>query len=169
LHFKGISSSIKPITTTQYNKMFKYAVVIFAAIACVAAKPHLIGAPLAYAAPAAVVAAPAPVVTATSSQVVARTYNGIAHAPIVAPVAPVPRVLAPVAPVARVVAPAPVAPVARVVAPAPVAAPLAYSSPFVARYATAAYATPFAARLAAPFGYTAPLAYSTPYASAYAW
>ncbi|XP_065359318.1 uncharacterized protein LOC135953368 isoform X3 [Calliphora vicina] len=67
--------------------MFKFAVVIFAVIACAAAKPGLIGAPLAYAAPAAVVAAPAGVVTATSSQFIARNHNGIATAPIVAPVA----------------------------------------------------------------------------------
>ncbi|XP_065359708.1 cuticle protein 38-like isoform X2 [Calliphora vicina] len=67
--------------------MFKFAVVIFAVIACAAAKPGFLGAPLAYAAPAAVVAAPAGVVTATSSQVIERNYNGIATAPIVANVA----------------------------------------------------------------------------------
>ncbi|XP_061387507.1 uncharacterized protein LOC133322537 [Musca vetustissima] len=67
--------------------MFKFAVVIFAIIACAAAKPGLVT-PLAYTAPAAVVAAaPAPVVTATSSQFVARNHNGIVSAPIVAPVA----------------------------------------------------------------------------------
>ncbi|XP_065360449.1 cuticle protein 19.8-like isoform X1 [Calliphora vicina] len=142
--------------------MFKYAVVILAVIACAAAKPGLIGAPLAYRA-APFVAAPAPVITATSSQVVARTYNGIAHAPIVAPVAPVARVVAPVAPVARVVAPAHVAHVA-----APFAA--AYSAPVVARYATAAYAHPFAARYTAPLAYSAPLAYPhAAYATSYAW
>ncbi|KAH8373384.1 hypothetical protein KR009_005023, partial [Drosophila setifemur] len=69
------------------------AVVILALVAVAAAKPGLLGAPLAYTAPlgytvpAAVVAAPAPVVTATSSQVIARNYNGIAAAPVIAPVA----------------------------------------------------------------------------------
>uniref|UniRef100_A0A6P4FFL8 Uncharacterized protein LOC108051572 n=2 Tax=Drosophila rhopaloa TaxID=1041015 RepID=A0A6P4FFL8_DRORH len=98
--------------------MFKSAVVIFAIVACVAAKPGLLGAPLAYTSPLAytaplaysapVVAAPAPVVTATSSQVIARNYNGIAAAPVIAPVA---------------------APVVAKYAAAPLAAPLAYSSP----------------------------------------
>ncbi|XP_065720274.2 cuticle protein 70, isoforms A and B-like [Drosophila suzukii] len=87
--------------------MFKSAVVILAIIACVAAKPGLLGAPLAYTAPLAY-AAPAPVVTATSSQVIARNYNGIAAAPVIAPVA---------------------APVVAKYAAAPLAAPLAYSSP----------------------------------------
>jgi len=63
------------------------AVVILAIVACVAAKPGLLGAPLAYTAPLAysaplAYAAPAPVVTATSSQVIARNYNGIAVAPV---------------------------------------------------------------------------------------
>ncbi|XP_065360829.1 larval/pupal cuticle protein H1C-like [Calliphora vicina] len=113
--------------------MFKYAIVIFAVIACAAAKPGLIGAPLAYTAPAAVVAAPAGVVTATSSQFVARNHNGIATAPIVAPVA---------APVAAYTA--------------PIAA--AYTAPVVAKYA-AAYSTPLA--YSAPLTYAAtPLAYA---------
>ncbi|XP_034480918.1 uncharacterized protein LOC117786680 [Drosophila innubila] len=99
--------------------MFKFAAVIFAIIACVAAKPGLLlGQTLAYsapvvAAPAAVVAAPAPYVTATSSQVIARNYNGIASAPVIAPVA---------------------APVIAKYAAAPLAAPLAYhaySSQFI--------------------------------------
>ncbi|XP_013108900.2 cuticle protein 70, isoforms A and B-like [Stomoxys calcitrans] len=98
--------------------MFKFAFVIFAVIACAAAKPGLIGAPLAYTAPAAVVAAaPAPFVTATSSQVIARNYNGIATAPVVAPVA------APL--VAKTIA----APVAAYTAPLTYNAPLAYSAP----------------------------------------
>ncbi|XP_037815421.1 uncharacterized protein LOC119606108 [Lucilia sericata] len=67
--------------------MFKFVFVIFAFIACAAAQPGLLSAPLAYTAPAAVVAAPAGVVTATSSQFVARNHNGIATAPVVAPVA----------------------------------------------------------------------------------
>ncbi|XP_020816516.1 cuticle protein 70, isoforms A and B-like [Drosophila serrata] len=108
--------------------MFKSAVVVLALVACAAAKPGFLGAPLAYtaplayssplayAAPAAVVAAPAPVVTATSSQVIARNYNGIAAAPVIAPVA---------TPLAAPVA----APVIAKYAAAPLAAPLAYTSP----------------------------------------
>nr|XP_043069894.1 cyclin-dependent kinase inhibitor 1C [Drosophila bipectinata] len=122
--------------------MFKYAVVICALIACVAGKPGLLHAPL------AAIPAPAPVVTAASSQVVARTFNGIAAAPIVAPVpvAPVP------APILRTVAPVPVAPapVLRTLAAplaAPIAAPLA--APLAPRFA-APFAAPLAAPLAAP-------------------
>ncbi|XP_037933214.1 cuticle protein 16.5-like [Teleopsis dalmanni] len=116
--------------------MFKFVVVIFAVIACVAAKPGLLSAPLAYTVPAAVVAAPAPFVTATSSQVVARNFNGIAAAPIVA-----------AAPVVKAVAP--------VAAPLAYASPLAYSAPL----ARAAYA-------AAPLTYSSPLAYSAPLSAA---
>ncbi|XP_026848578.1 calphotin [Drosophila persimilis] len=101
--------------------MFKYAVVICALIACVAAKPGLLHAPLA----APLFAAPAPVVTAASSQVVARTFNGIATAPVIAQVP---------------VAPAPV-PVVRTVA-APFAAPLAYSAPLAYAPAPLNYAAP---------------------------
>ncbi|KAM8708147.1 hypothetical protein ACLKA7_015161 [Drosophila subpalustris] len=112
--------------------MFKLTFVIFAIIACAAAKPgHLLGQQLAYSAP--VVAAPAPYVTATSSQVIARNYNGIATAPVVAPVA---------------------APVIAKYAAAPLAAPLAYSSPLAAPLA---YSSPLAASLAYQ---AAPLAYS---------
>ncbi|XP_073839143.1 uncharacterized protein [Musca autumnalis] len=119
--------------------MFKFAVVIFAIIACAAAKPGLVT-PLAYTAPAAVVAAaPTPFVTATSSQYVARNYNGIATPPVVAPVA------------APVVAKTFAAPVVAKTFAAPVAA--AYSAPVVAKYA---------ATYAAPFGYSAPFAYSAP-------
>ena len=113
-------------------------VVLFALVACVAAKPGLLHAPLAYTAPAAVLAAPAPIVTATSSQVIARNYNGIASAPIVAPVTKV------VAPVAAPVAAAYTAPVAAAYA-APVAAAttfsshLAYSAPLTYAAAPAAY------------------------------
>lgn len=94
--------------------MFKSIVVIFAIIACAAAKPGLIHAPLAYSAPVAVVAAPAPVVTATSSQFVARNHNGIVSTPDVAPVA---------APIGVRTFAAPF------VAPAAYATPLAYSAP----------------------------------------
>ncbi|XP_039484990.1 cuticle protein 38-like [Drosophila santomea] len=110
------SSSFRSESTRSIIKMFKSTVVFLAIVACASAKPGLLGAPLAYTAPlaysaplaytapAAVVAAPAPVVTATSSQVIARNYNGIAAAPVIAPV------------VAKYAA-------------APLAAPLAYSSP----------------------------------------
>uniref|UniRef100_A0A1I8MVJ6 Cuticle protein n=1 Tax=Musca domestica TaxID=7370 RepID=A0A1I8MVJ6_MUSDO len=123
--------------------MFKFAVVIFAVIACAAAKPGLIGAPLAYTAPAAVVAAaPAPFVTATSSQVIARNYNGIATAPIVAPVA---------------------APVVAKTFAAPVVAKT-FAAPLVAKTfaapVAAAYSTPYAAAYATPFAYSAPLTYA---------
>uniref|UniRef100_A0A1I8P2F4 Cuticle protein 16.5-like n=1 Tax=Stomoxys calcitrans TaxID=35570 RepID=A0A1I8P2F4_STOCA len=131
--------------------MYKFAVVIFAVIASAAAKPGLIGAPLAYTAPAAVVAAaPAPFVTATSSQVVARNYNGIATAPIIA--APV---------VAKTIAPVATAFAAPVVAKT-------FAAPVAAAYAAPAVAT-------TSFAYGAPLAYSSPltYAAAapapYVW
>ncbi|XP_067648137.1 cuticle protein 10.6-like [Eurosta solidaginis] len=98
--------------------MFKYAIVLFALIACAAAKPGVLtpfaAAPLTYAAPAAVVAAPAPYVTATSSQVIARNYNGIGAAPVVA-----------------------AAPLA-----APVVAHYAAAAPFSAPLVAAHYATP---------------------------
>ncbi|XP_061390834.1 cuticle protein 16.5-like [Musca vetustissima] len=115
--------------------MFKFVVVLFAIIACAAAKPGFVT-PLAYTAPAVVAAAPAPFVTATSSQYVARNYNGIATAPVVAPVA------API--VAKTVA----APIVAKTFAAPVAA--AYTAPVVAKYA---------ATYAAPFAYSAPLTY----------
>ncbi|XP_032575819.1 cuticle protein 67 [Drosophila sechellia] len=108
--------------TTKYSTMFKYAVVVLVLVACAAAKPGLLGAPLAYtaplaySAPAGVVAAPAPVVTATSSQVIARNYNGIAAAPVIAPVA---------APVVAKYAAAPLA----YASPLAYSAPLAYTSP----------------------------------------
>ncbi|XP_002027408.2 cuticle protein 16.5 [Drosophila persimilis] len=91
--------------------MFKFAAVILAVLACASAKPGFLSAPLAYTAPAAIVAAPGPVVTATSSQVFARNYNGIAAAPVIAPIA---------APLA--------APVLAKYAAAPLANPLAYRS-----------------------------------------
>ncbi|XP_014100127.2 pupal cuticle protein G1A [Bactrocera oleae] len=97
--------------------MFKYAVVLFALIACASAKPGILAAaPQAYAAPSGVV-------TATSSQVIARNYNGIAAAPFVA-----------ATPVA-----APL--VTRYAAAAPLAAPFV-----AAQYAAA----PLAAHYAAP-------------------
>ncbi|KAI8041647.1 hypothetical protein M5D96_005912 [Drosophila gunungcola] len=65
---------------------------------------------------AAVVAAPAPVVTATSSQVIARNFNGIAAAPVIAPVA---------APVVAKYAAAPLA----YTSPLAYSSPLAYTSP----------------------------------------
>lgn len=91
----------------------------------------------AYAKPAVLAAAPAGVVTATSSQYVARNYNGIAAAPVVAPVA-----AAYTAPVATAAYTAPVAAAAYT---APVAA--AYAAPY-ASYASyypysAAYTTVF--------------------------
>lgn len=116
-----------------FSKTFQ-VVVIFAVIACAAAKPGLIGAPLAYTAPAAVVAAPAPIVTATSSQVVARNYNGIATAPVVAPVA------------TPIVAKTFAAPYTTQVA-------AAYSAPVFAKYAAPLSYT-------SPLAYTAPLTYA---------
>ncbi|XP_068148957.1 cyclin-dependent kinase inhibitor 1C-like [Drosophila tropicalis] len=123
--------------------MFKFAVLILAVAGCAMAKPGILApvAPLAYTAPAALVAAPAPVVTATSSQVFARNYNGIATAPVIAP-APV---------IAKYAVPAPIA--------APLAAPLAAAplavagSPILAKYASPA-----------ALAYSAPLSYgvSTP-------
>ncbi|XP_033243407.1 cuticle protein 38-like [Drosophila miranda] len=114
--------------------MFKFAAVILAILACASAKPGFLSAPLAYTAPAAIVAAPAPVVTATSSQVFARNYNGIAAAPVIAPVA---------APFA--------APVIAKYAAAPLATPLAYHSAPLA----------YSSSLASPLGYSAPLTYNT--------
>ncbi|XP_075163450.1 uncharacterized protein LOC142236081 [Haematobia irritans] len=128
--------------------MFKFAPIVFALIACVSAKPGLFGTPLAYTAPAAVVAAaPAPFVTATSSQVVARNYNGIATAPIVAPVA------------------APIVTKAFAPAATPFATPVVAKT-FAAPLAAAAYTTPVVAKYAAgtPLAYTSPLAYTTPLA-----
>lgn len=104
--------------------------VVCAVLACSEAKPAVL-----------VDAAPA-VVTATSSQYVARNFNGIASAPIVAPVA-----AAYTAPVAA----AYTAPVAAAYT-APVAA--AYSAPI----ATAAYTAPIASAYSA-YPYTA--AYTT--------
>ncbi|CAD7082691.1 unnamed protein product [Hermetia illucens] len=105
--------------------MFK-TVILFAVIACAFAKPGVI-APLAYSAP--VVAAAPGIVTASSSQVVARNYNGLA-APLVAAAAPVaytaPAVAAYSAPLAYTAAAAPVA-YAAGIAPA-VAAPLKYTA-----------------------------------------
>ncbi|XP_073839404.1 uncharacterized protein [Musca autumnalis] len=125
--------------------MFKFVVVIFAMIACAAAKPGLVT-PLAYTAPAAVVAAaPAPFVTATSSQYIARNYNGIATAPVVAPVA------------APVVAKTFAAPVVAKTFATPLAA--AYTSPVAAAYSAPVVAK-YAATYAAPFGYSAPLTYA---------
>lgn len=93
--------------------VFKIAIVL--ALACtVSAKPQFI-----YSAP---VAAAAPVVTATSSQYIARNYNGIAAAPVVAA--------------------AYTAPVATAAYTAPVAA-AAYTAPVAAAYTApaAAYAS----------------------------
>ncbi|XP_059612744.1 cuticle protein 16.5-like [Phlebotomus argentipes] len=63
--------------------MFKLIAVLLFTVALVSAKPQFL-APVAYSAP--LVAGPG-VVTATSSQVVARNYNGVA-APLVAASAP---------------------------------------------------------------------------------
>ncbi|EDW49777.1 GM18729 [Drosophila sechellia] len=151
--------------------MFKYAVVICALIACVAAKPGLLHTPLA-ALPAPVIAAPAPVVTAASSQVVARTFNGIAAAPVIAqvPVAPAP-VLRTLAAPLRATAPVAFAAPLAAPLPAPVATPLAAPilnrvAPFAAPIATpfaAPYAAPVLAKYAAPLAYApAPLNYAAP-------
>uniref|UniRef100_A0A1A9V5X4 Uncharacterized protein n=1 Tax=Glossina austeni TaxID=7395 RepID=A0A1A9V5X4_GLOAU len=132
------------------NKMFKYAAVLFATLACALAKPGLLSAPLAYTAPAAaVLAAPSPVVTATSSQVVARNFNGIATAPIIAPVAPVAPLAAPFAAAYT----------------APVAAPIYTTNTPFAKYA-AAYPAPLVARHAAlPYAYRTVPAYTAPAAA----
>ncbi|XP_017492487.1 PREDICTED: cuticle protein 16.5-like [Rhagoletis zephyria] len=74
--------------------MFKYAIVIFAIVACITAKPVILHAPQLAAAPVALAAA-APVITATSSQVIARQYNGIAAAPLLAAPAPIARLATP--------------------------------------------------------------------------
>lgn len=123
--------------------------VVCALVACVAAKPGLLHSPLV--APAAVIAAPASaVVTATSSQVVARNFNGIAAAPIIT-AAPVP--------VAPLAAPAFVHPVAAPViakySAVPVAAPLTapLTAPLIPKFAVPHLATPLAYR--APLGYAA--------------
>ncbi|BFF97111.1 calphotin-like [Drosophila madeirensis] len=113
--------------------MFKYVIVICALIACVAGKPgHLLSAQL-LAAPAPLLAAPAPVVTATSSQLIARNFNGIAAAPVIASVP----VAAPV-PVVKTVAPV----ATRIISP--------FAAPLIAKYADAA-----------PLHYTTPLGYAT--------
>lgn len=91
-------------------------VVLCALVACSVAEPK----------PAVLAAVPAGVVTATSSQYVARNFNGVAAAPIVAPVA-----AAYTAPVAAAYT-------------APVAA--AYSAPVAAAYSAYPYAAyPYAA------------------------
>ncbi|XP_055913509.1 cuticle protein 38-like [Eupeodes corollae] len=131
--------------------MFKFAVVIFAVIVCAVAKPApgLLASPFAYSAP--LVAAAPGVVTATSSQVIARNYNGIATAPVYA-AAPVAKFVA--APVAAPLAAAPLAaaPLAAKYVASPFASPLAYSAPLAA----------------APFGYASAYGYGSPlsYASA---
>ncbi|EDW30422.1 GL17843 [Drosophila persimilis] len=126
--------------------MFKLSalVVLVAAIACSVAEAK----------PAVVVGAavPAGVVTATSSQYVARNFNGVAAAPIVAPVA-----AAYTAPVAAAYS-------------APVAA--AYSAPVAAAYTApvaAAYSAPVAAAYTAPVAaaYSAYPYASYPYAAGY--
>ncbi|XP_017494452.1 PREDICTED: vitelline membrane protein Vm26Ab-like [Rhagoletis zephyria] len=117
--------------------MFKSCILfaVLAFVACASAKPAVV----AYSAPG--------VVTAQSSQYIARNYNGVAAAPVVA---------------AAYTAPA--------VAAAPVAA--AYSAPVAAAYTApvaAAYSAPVAAAYTAPVAaaYTAPVAaaYSAPVAS----
>ncbi|XP_034657110.1 uncharacterized protein LOC117894265 [Drosophila subobscura] len=125
-HQTNFPSSRSHKLIPNQTKMFKYVIVICALIACVAGKPgHLLSAQL--------LAAPAPVVTATSSQLIARNFNGIAAAPVIASVpvaAPVPVVKA-VAPVAT-----------RIISP--------FAAPLIAKYADAA-----------PLHYTTPLGYAT--------
>uniref|UniRef100_A0A1B0A734 Uncharacterized protein n=1 Tax=Glossina pallidipes TaxID=7398 RepID=A0A1B0A734_GLOPL len=127
-----------------------YTAVLFATLACALAKPGLLSAPLAYTAPAAAVfAAPSPVVTATSSQVVARNFNGIATAPIIAPVAPVAPLAAPFAAAYTT----------------PVAAPIYTTNTAFAKYATS-YPAPLVARHAAlPYTYRTFPAYTAPAAA----
>ncbi|XP_055915337.1 cuticle protein 12.5-like [Eupeodes corollae] len=122
--------------------MFKYIIVILAVIACAAAKPGVL-APLAYSSP--LIAAAPGVVTATSSQVIARNYNGIASAPLLA-----------AAPIA-----APLTAARYFASPYAAAAPLV-ASPFAANYLASPYT--------APLGYSAPLTASPlGYASAYGY
>ncbi|BFF99749.1 vitelline membrane protein Vm26Ab [Drosophila madeirensis] len=116
--------------------MFKLSalVVLVAAIACsmAEAKPGVV---------VGAAAVPAGVVTATSSQYVARNFNGVAAAPIVAPVA--------------------------AAYTAPVAA--AYTSPVAAAYTSpvaAAYTAPVAAAYSA-YPYSAYPYASYPYAAGY--
>ncbi|XP_034657538.1 LOW QUALITY PROTEIN: vitelline membrane protein Vm26Ab [Drosophila subobscura] len=123
--------------------MFKLSalVVLVAAIACsvAEAKPGVV---------VGAAAVPAGVVTATSSQYVARNFNGVAAAPIVAPVA-----AAYTAPVA-----------AAYTAPA-----AAYTSPVAAAYTSpvaAAYTAPVAAAYSA-YPYSAYPYASYPYAAGY--
>ncbi|XP_037881312.1 vitelline membrane protein Vm26Ab [Glossina fuscipes] len=118
--------------------MFKLSVCIaLIALVCSASgKPAVL-------APVVAAAAPAGVVTATSSQYVARNYNGIATAPVIAPVA-------------------------AAAYTAPVAA--AYTAPVAAAYTTSV-AAPVAAAYTAPVAaaYTAPIAaaYTAPIAASY--
>ncbi|XP_055842216.1 uncharacterized protein LOC129909206 [Episyrphus balteatus] len=109
--------------------MFKITIIaLFAILASASAKPGVI-APLAYSAP--LIAGPG-IVTATSNQVIARNYNGIAAAPLLA-----------AAPIA-----------APLLASAPIAAPLT-AAPF--GFPSAAYSAPL--RYAAAYNYaTAPFA-----------
>uniref|UniRef100_A0A1B0FFF6 Uncharacterized protein n=1 Tax=Glossina morsitans morsitans TaxID=37546 RepID=A0A1B0FFF6_GLOMM len=113
--------------------MFKLSVCIalFALVCSVSGKPAVL-------APVVAAAAPAGVVTATSSQYVARNYNGIAAAPVIAPIA-------------------------AAAYTAPVAA--AYTAPVAAAYTTSV-AAPIAAAYTAPAAYTA-AAYTAPIAAAY--
>lgn len=66
----------------RFYKLFLFQIAFFALIACVYSAPSPKAKPSVFAAPF-VAAAPAAYVTATSSQVIARNYNGLA-APLVA-------------------------------------------------------------------------------------
>lgn len=114
---------------------------------CASAKPGIV-APLAYSSPLI----GAPVVTAHSSQVVARNYNGVVAAPLIA--APVPVLSASSAHVVSRNINGLAAPL--IAAPAPLAysSPLGYASPYVA--------SPYVASPYAALPYAA-----SPYAAAY--
>lgn len=125
---------------------FPQQVTFIALIACVYSAPSPKAKPGVLAAP--FVAAPAAYVTATSSQVIARNYNGLA-----APVVAAPYVAAPAVAAAPYVA-APAVAAAPYVASPYVAAPARYAAYAAAPAVAPAYApyyNPYAAAYAAPY------------------